>query len=123
MLVELVAYGAAHTIIAASGIFHGRAGAGMEDFLVASWLFFVFMEHGDDFVAQRWCWRVSGADAISTTASKSFATLLACQADAANHGFTSSDQVTIDSQGIDRYGRRNVPHFGERSEAGLTEIE
>jgi hypothetical protein len=91
--------------------------------VVASWLFFVFMEHGDDFVAQRWCWRVSGADAISTTAGKSFATLLACQADAANHGFTSNDQVTIDSRGTDRYGRRHVPRFGARSDARLTEIE
>jgi endonuclease YncB( thermonuclease family) len=91
--------------------------------VVASWLFFVFMERGEGFIAQRWCWRVSGTDATSTTASKSFATLKACQADAASHGFTSSDQVTIDSQGTDRYGRRHVPHFGERRAANLIEIE
>jgi hypothetical protein len=91
--------------------------------VVASWLFFVFMEQGDDFIAQRWCWRVSATDGILTTASKSFATLLACQADAANHGLTSSDQVTIDSRGTDRYGRRHVPLFGERSKAAFTEIE
>lgn len=91
--------------------------------MVASWLFFVFMEHGDGFVAQRWCWRVSDTDAVSTTASKSFATLAACQVDAANHGFTSSDQATIDSRGTDTYGQQHVPRFGERRVTGLAEIE
>jgi hypothetical protein len=91
--------------------------------MVASWLFFVFTERGDGYAAQRWCWRVSGTDAVSITASKSFATLTACQGDAASHGFTSSDQVTIDSQGTDRYGRRHVPRFGERRATNLIEIE
>jgi hypothetical protein len=91
--------------------------------VVASWLFFVFVERGDGFVAQRWSWRVSGAQAGSTSASKSFATLAACQADAASHGFTPSDQVTIDSRGTDTYGQQHVPYFGERRAAGLAEIE
>jgi hypothetical protein len=91
--------------------------------VVASWLFFVFIERGDGYAGQRWCWRLSRSDAGSTTSSKSFATLRACQADAASHGFTSNDQLTIDSQGTDRYGQPHVPHFGERRATHLIEIE
>jgi hypothetical protein len=91
--------------------------------MVAGWQFFVFMENGDGFIAQRWCWRVVEPDGVSVTADKGFTTLTACRGDAANHGFTSNDKLTIDCRGTDRYGRQYVPRFGERRETSNSGFE
>ena len=78
------------------------------------WLFFVFTECGDGFIAHRWSWRHVGRDGVSASAAQGFTTLVACQADASEHGFTPGDEVTIDSQGARRYGRLGGDHQAGR---------
>jgi len=70
--------------------------------MVIGWLFFVFTEAGDGFITHRWCWRFLGPDGVSRTANQGFTTAIACWADAAKHGLTERDVVTIAARGSDK---------------------
>ena len=76
------------------------------------WQFFVVAENGEGYVAHRWAWRVSEGEELAACAEQGFTTLAECQADALKHGFTSGDEVIIDSQGVARHTR-----IGERRSA------
>ena len=84
--------------------------------MFVGWVFFMFTEHGDGFIAERWSWRVVGPEGESKTAGQGFATLVACQAHAAKQGFTSNDRVTVDCPSADKYDR-HLPQTGARRAA------
>src|SRR5687767_185037 len=70
--------------------------------MVIGWLFFVVTEVGDGLITQRWRWRFVGPDVVTRTADRGFTTVVACWADAMQHGLTERDIVTIAARGNGR---------------------
>jgi hypothetical protein len=66
-----------------------------------SWLFYLSSDTGEGWIALRWRWRAMGLAGEVHDASQAFSTLPACQANAAAHGLTPEDAMTVETVGTD----------------------